>query len=372
MPTAREHVRLAPQRVDPLSWFTGPRIPLVVVIVLVAMALSTTIVHWRQWSNPWQELLALPFFGLSAYILSTATRPQRPPFGPALALLVLLIAGAGFMVSAAGAEGGSVTVESWWGPVAIALIVSALAPYSSALQMIAYALPPLLLVLVVTPIVYPPNESGHWAPVTVEVIAGSPTLAAGLAGAVFSYSVVSRMSRAMTQIDHDPEPAAAGAAIVSDFNPEIARFLEEIAARGTIRSSDRERATVLADSLRIELVTAANRSWLDTLALKSGLKVDDPQHLADRMNENQRSALRGLLVEVTESPVVPIESVLVEIRDEGDGSTAVALSMDVDLPEGRRVMLLAPHYLTLGTTVDDLSWDDGRTLLLKFRIPPQR
>ncbi|MDQ1555896.1 MAG: hypothetical protein QOI02_898, partial [Actinomycetota bacterium] len=96
------------------------------------------------------------------------------------------------------------------------------------------------------------------------------------------------------------------------------------------------------------------------------------QRLADRMNENPRAALRGLLVEVTESPGVPIESVSVEIRGERDGSTAVALSMDVNLPEGRRVMLLAPHYLTLKTTVDDLSWDDGRSLLLQFRIPPQQ
>jgi hypothetical protein len=31
--------------------------------------------------------------------------------------------------------------------------------------------------------------------------------------------------------------------------------------------------------------------------------------------------------------------------------------MDVDLPEGRRIMHLAPYYLTLRTAVDDLTWD---------------
>jgi len=47
----------------------------------------------------------------------------------------------------------------------------------------------------------------------------------------------------------------------------------------------------------------------------------------------------------------------------------VALSLDVDLPEGRRILMLAPYYLTLKTTVDNLSWADGRSLLFKFQIP---
>ena len=35
----------------------------------------------------------------------------------------------------------------------------------------------------------------------------------------------------------------------------------------------------------------------------------------------------------------------------------------------RRLLLIAPYYLTLKTTVDDLSWDDGPSLMLKFSIP---
>ncbi|MCU1535465.1 MAG: hypothetical protein JWR53_1946 [Glaciihabitans sp.] len=369
----RESLRQSPQRVDPLSWYTGPRIPILLVVILSVIALSTTLLHWGDWANPWEELVAIPFFVLAGYILSTATRPQRPQFGPILAMLVLLIASAGFLVSADGAEGGTVPIEQWWAPTALALILAGLAPYSSAWQMLVYSIPPLLVAAIVAPLVYPSGAPGSWPLVSTLVIAASSVLGAGIAGGVFSYTVTSRMIRAMGELsedNHSPVPSAVP--VISDFSPETASFLEAIAASGRITPQDRERATQLADTLRIELVTAANRSWLDTLALSSGLVINDPQRLADRMNENQRAALRGLLVEVTESPVVPIESVSVEIRGERDGSTAVALSMDVNLPEGRRVMLLAPHYLTLKTTVDDLSWDDGRSLLLQFRIPPQQ
>ncbi len=88
------------------------------------------------------------------------------------------------------------------------------------------------------------------------------------------------------------------------------------------------------------------------------------------MNESQRAALQGLLVAAMDSTVVDRSTLLIELRAQPDGSTAVALSIDVDLPEGRRLVLLAPYYLTLKTTVDDLSWDDGRRLLMRFRIPP--
>ena len=51
--------------------------------------------------------------------------------------------------------------------------------------------------------------------------------------------------------------------------------------------------------------------------------------------------------------------------------TAVALSIDIDLPEGRRVMMLAPYYVALKTTVNDISWDPNHDAL-QFRLPPGR
>ena len=49
----------------------------------------------------------------------------------------------------------------------------------------------------------------------------------------------------------------------------------------------------------------------------------------------------------------------------------MALSLDLDLPEGRRTMMLAPYYLTLQTAVKDLSWDPSRELI-KFQFPARK
>jgi hypothetical protein len=75
------------------------------------------------------------------------------------------------------------------------------------------------------------------------------------------------------------------------------------------------------------------------------------------MNPSQRTALRSLLRAVLDTPGADSSSLLIELRGRADGATAVGVSMDVDLPEGRRIMHLAPYYLTLRTAVDDLSWD---------------
>jgi hypothetical protein len=151
-------------------------------------------------------------------------------------------------------------------------------------------------------------------------------------------------------------------------------FLARIADAGVVTDGDRAEAQAIALQLRSTLVTAATRSWLDVVADSSGLAVVDPDGLADWMDASQRTALRGLLAAVVDNPVVDKRSLRIELRGQEDGSVAVAVRLDVDLPEGRRVMMLAPYYLTLKTTVDDLSWADGRQMLFRFQIqkPPRR
>jgi hypothetical protein len=134
-----------------------------------------------------------------------------------------------------------------------------------------------------------------------------------------------------------------------------------------VEPSDRALAGQLARRLRDDLVTQASESWLDTVAGSSRLVVVDPDRLARRMDAAQRTALLAMLRAVLDLPETDAGSLLVELRRSPDGSTAVAVSMDMSLPEGRRIMHLAPYYLTLRTAVADLEFDRDR---LTFRIPP--
>jgi hypothetical protein len=299
--------RRSPQELDPLSWFAGPGLPVVLAVAAVLQGVVITILYWGMWSDVALQFVAMPFFLLAGWVTARWVQPNRPQFGWRQAYVVLLIATLGVVLSAIG---------------------------------------------------------------TVVV--------AGVASVVFSYTIAARTMAFLDTSAADEEVYSAvetrteeqetgGTARVS---ARVAPFIEGIAAAGVITPTDRALAAQIARSLRAELVTASNRSWLDVVASETGMVVSDPGRLADRMNESQRAALRGLLVAATENSVVDTYTLLIELRAQPDGSTAVALSIDLDLPEGRRFVLIAPYYLTLKTTVDDLSWDDGRSMMLKFRIPP--
>ena len=96
--------------------------------------------------------------------------------------------------------------------------------------------------------------------------------------------------------------------------------------------------------------------------------VVDPDRLAHRMNSAQRTAMRGMLRAIIETPGIDSGSLMVELREAPDGATAVAVSLDMALPEGRRIMHLAPYYLTLRMTVDDLKIETDKLLKVSFNV----
>jgi hypothetical protein len=146
-------------------------------------------------------------------------------------------------------------------------------------------------------------------------------------------------------------------------------FLESVARAGVVTPADRALAGQLARRLRDDLVTQSNVSWLESVASESRLVVIDPEYRAAKMRAPQRTALRALLQAILDTPGTDAGSLLVELRGAPDGSTAVGVSLDMELPEGRRIMHLAPYYLTLGTAVKDLQWSQDRFLKLSFNLP---
>ena len=146
-------------------------------------------------------------------------------------------------------------------------------------------------------------------------------------------------------------------------------FLESVIASGEVAPGDRALAGQLARRLRDDLVTQSNVTWLDSIAENSRLVVIDPERRASTMRPHQRTALRALLQAVLETPGTDAGSLLIELRGAEDGSTAVGVSLDMELPEGRRIMHLAPYYLTLGTAVKDLQWSRDRFLKVRFNLP---
>src|SRR5690606_3102790 len=137
---------------------------------------------------------------------------------------------------------------------------------------------------------------------------------------------------------------------------------------GFVSVKDRTLAGELAREVRDALIKTVDKTWLDALASDQHLRVIDPDNRAGRITLAQRGAVRSLLLAVLDSAALVPDTLTIELRDGDDGDVAVALSMRLDLPEGERLMMIAPYYLTLQATVDDLVWDDQDLLSMRFRI----
>lgn len=372
-------LRVTPQQIDPLSWITRPWVSLSFALLSLVYGLTATALIWTVSERPWLDVLAVLFiFGACLYV-QFATRPMRPAFGPARAVLPIGLGVIGLALSTLASMASEVPVQNWWAPVGLGLLIATCGPYSTLPQITLYGA---ILALFTAVATWPAfiGRDDPWTGLSSIIISSASVIVGTVATGVFSFSVVLQtqglLARAGIPVDDDEAEREAAArraelSTLARLGTRVAPFLEAVADAGTVTAEDRTLAGQLARRLRSDLVSQADRSWLDALALRGRIFVVDPDHQADRMSSAQRAALRGLVLAVLDDPTIDKGSLFIELRGQDDGSTAVAMSIDLDLPEGRRVMMIAPYYLALKTTVREISWDPTRDLL-RFQVPPGR
>lgn len=375
-PTKRYFV-LSARQVDPLSWFTGPLIPLAFAVCALIYGAISAALTWGLTAQPWVQLVAVGLSASAPALVHVATRPARADIGWGTGAITMLLTASGWVLSAVGYAGSSFPIELWWAPGCMALAVASLGPYLPARRVLALGLGAVAVTVpVVLAIIHPTDDS--WGAIETAVIVAYPPLLGIAATATFAHAVVSTIipmlespSRIMVvgQTVRDEVTQKMERVMVARLAARAVPFLTKIADAGRITPVDRAFAGQIARRLRDELVTQSNLSWLDAIAGESRLVVVDPDRRAHRMNNAQRTALRGLLKAILDTPGTDSGSLMVDLRAAPDGATAVGVSLDMALPEGRRIMHLAPYYLTLKTAVEDLAVDDGGFLSLSFRIP---
>ncbi len=373
----RHFLTLSAYEVDPLSWFTGPLVPIVFAALNLAYGGTLAVVTWVQNGNPRLQFAGVLICTLGCLVVHIMTRPLRPRIGWGTGAIAVGIGCVGFIVSAIGYTGIVFAIELWWAPFGLALVLASLAPYLPARLLVGLGL---AAVAVTSPIAYliVHDDVPNWGPVSMVLIIISPIVSGIAAAAAFSYVVVSRMHPLIEkrsevlvspEAGRDDEAETAERVRLAQFTARAVPFLEAVARAGVVTPADRALAGQLARRLRDDLVTQSNVSWLESVASESRLVVIDPEFRAAKMRAPQRTALRALLQAILDTPGTDAGSLLVELRGAPDGSTAVGVSLDMELPEGRRIMHLAPYYLTLGTEVKDLQWSQDRFLKLSFNLP---
>lgn len=371
----------APYEIDPLTWLSGNRLPLVFAALIV---LTSTGPIFAAPGTPIEllgQIGALLLLAGSCVVLFWFTRPTRGRLTLPRALVPVAMACAATVISAVNVGspssiGDLMPIELWWAPLGVSLVLGSLAPFVSATKSLIVGSVALAVTVVCSALSF---AGGAW-PVVSTVAIGSVPIVLATAGVVtFQVQVVKRVLRWSS----NASPAVVTGGLLTErarlaamqgeleaVSSRVAPLLAGIADRAEVTPDDRVRAAQLADEIRRELVERSNRSWLDHVAHGKPITVVDPDHRAETMDERQRSMVHALVLAVIDSPEVEYPQLLIELRGEADGSTAVAITVDAGLAEGRRIMLLAPHYLSLRTAVDDLRWSGGDTIRMRFRVGP--
>jgi hypothetical protein len=351
-------------------------VPLAFAVFVLIFGLGSIVITQAQVAHPWLDSASVILIVGACLFVQTRSGPLRGDFRPIEIAIGIALCLAGLGVSTWSNVDSTLHIQYWWAPVGVAVFIATMGPYSSARAVIAYGSGFTVVTAIAGFIAFMAPES-IWPPISTIVIAMNVVIVATVATAVFCYVLVSHTQRtlAMQSIAVEPSSSRRDDAVsrvekrtVARLGARVAPFLEELAESGTVTDADRALAGQLARKLRTDLVQQANRSWLDRIAENGRIFIVDPDQRAEHMNHAQRSALRGLVFAVLRNPATDAGSLFIELRGQEDGSTAVAVSVDLDLPEGHRTMLLAPYYLALKSTVDGMRYEPARELL-RFNLP---
>jgi len=367
-------LRFSARDVDPMSWFTGPYVPLVFATVVACYGGLMAAVTWHESELPGLQVLGVVLCTLACLLVQLLTS-MRNRFNWQLGAVVVGVGGAGLVVSALGYGQSAFAFELWWAPFCFSLTLSSLAPYLSTWRLLFWGGLALLTVVPIAFVIVVPRVV-DWGPTSVFLLIATPVVVAVGATTAFSYSVVTQMLPIVDNrsseivsaaLAPDPDDEEAERVMLARYTARAVPFLRTIADRGTVSEGDRALAGEIARYLRDDLVSRSDLAWLGLRADDTRVVVVDPERRAQSMRATQRAAIRDLVRAVLDDPSTDATTIFMELRGQEDGSTAVAVTLDTELPEGRRVRHIAPYYFNLRGAMKDVRLGRDR---LSFRVPP--
>ncbi len=359
---------------DPLSWFTTPNLPLAAAALTLAHGLVMLGPAGQSGLRPLVQAVALAFAMLALLWVHVATRPRRGPFTIARGLVAVGFASAALVISAIGYRGESFAPELWWAPPSLSLLLPAMAPYVSPVRLAMLGAVLITAALTTTLLLVVPYQV-TWPPLSTLVIALFPIVIGVVGGMVMIRVIVVALARWHERPLQVPSARASDDDLVTAVDritsariaPAIA-VISAVLASGVVSRSDSARAAAIAERLRDELTGEVDRTWIERVADGRAVSVDDPERLADRLDLAQRTALRALLDALLGHADAQLGSAHIELRRTAGGAIAVALRIRSTLPEGRRETFLAPYYVSLQSTVENLRWRSGPVTAVEFEI----
>ncbi|MGV3733348.1 MAG: hypothetical protein ACO1N6_08110 [Microcella sp.] len=365
----------SPWEADPLSWFTSPNLPLAAAAIVLGHGVLVLGPAGQAGSRPLVQAAALALSVISLLWVHVMTRPRRGPLTVMEAAVATAMAGSALVLSAIGYVGEVFALGLWWAPLSVSLLLLALVPYLSAVRL-ALCGAALIATGILTVLLLVVPDDPTWPPYSAAAIAIFPLIIGTVGGVVMIRTITSSIARwneRPLEVVASPLPdeGALVEAVDAATTERVASaraFISAVLARGEVTAGDTMRAAAIAERLRSELTGEVDRTWLERVAEGRAVIIDDPERLVEQLDLAQRTAVRALLDALLGSTDAPAGSARVELRRTDAGAIAVALRIRSSLPEGRRETFLAPYYVTLQSTVDNLRWRTGAVTAVEFEV----
>lgn len=312
----REQTR---QQLDPLG-AAAARIPTIgLVAAAFTWAILETLSALPVKGVPSLLALALLLLAAACLLVIRASAPTRAPLGSGTNFAVHALLVVALLVWSIATWNSADFSQDAWAPLSLGLLTVALAPYRPVTELIGAGTLSAVLMSFIT-FVHAEAAFTEAPPLALAIVAAISVLALSFGSAAFSAGSIEASERARRRADVASEALAEELRDgivrsvqqdrVTILGNDVAPFFAELLERGRITDSDRDRARLIASSIRGVMIADADRSWLET-AMTQEVRpewfagtVEDPDWLAPKMNSGQRSALRALVVEVSTDPNV--------------------------------------------------------------------
>jgi hypothetical protein len=349
------------QELDPLGGITARVLVVAAVVVSIVVALSMSLATAGQVTNPALEVAALLAFVAAGLYYVRATSPFLAPFRRRSHAVVWLLALAAVVLDALAQWGSNQVVRDDWAPIGVAILSITLGAYRPAGEIAACTV---VGAVFIGGLAYAQADTfaADVPPLVFAILPATPVLAAGLAAASFSRSLVGtlrawragRLQPAVVEAEPTPHPKADH---LVHLDEEVLPFLERLIDDGVVSEADGERARMLATELRAIMVVDSERSWLGRLVAG----VDDPERYADRMSLPERGFVRALVAHLRAGSAFDDERMRVTVRGtEWEASCVIEVPC---APSSNPRVQLAPYIAVARSVFGTVAWRIARSTL---------
>lgn len=381
--------------IDTLSWLTSSLVSSWVTLTVAVVGLAAVVFGGQGGYRPAFQLVAVVVMTGAAYVIHRGALPARNRFRARRAALVVALASISVMMSALALVDRNALIPSldallpspadpqfalelWWAPVCAALIVMSMSPFVAGRVFVPCAL--LVVAATATSAGFVAAERGSELPIADVVVITSSSLFAVIGGIALNRTLVTavqgwrRGADVMAPDDDAIEPAAAVVDRITGgrYSTAVVPFLDRVERATTLHERDRRTAARLARDLRRALVERGDQSWLAAHVAGRPVYVTDPFRLADTITVDQRAAIIALVDGLFSDPEAGVFGARLDLAPAEDDAVAVAVTVGLALPEGRRTAVLAPYYLTVKSVVRRIEWRGGESLVVTFDVDSER